>query len=119
MVLTNRFAAPVREFLAAAATFAADGSRGLFVSARWSTARSPRHGARCTARLLDVGPHILDLVDAAVGEVVAVERSVHPSRRLAQLLVTHDNGARSVITIDSSTVGESRTEVELFGAAAG
>ncbi len=118
VVLTNRFAAPVREFLAAAHDFTADGGRALFVSGallEGPFAASPWR--RAYGALLDVGPHILDLVDAALGPLVAVERALHPSQRLVHLVGTHDSGARSAVTIDCSTLGDSRTEVELFGAA--
>jgi predicted dehydrogenase len=118
VVLTNRFAEPVREFLAAARDFDADGGRAMFVSSAFVEgpfSQSPwrqSYGA-----LLDVGPHVLDLVDAALGPIVDVQRAVDPAARCAQLLCTHDGGRVSAVTIDCTTSGESRTEVELFGRA--
>lgn len=116
VVLTNRFAAPVRSFLGAARGFDADGGRAMFVSSAFLEgpfSQSPwrqSHGA-----LLDVGPHVLDLVDAALGPLVDVHRAVEPSARCAQLLCTHESGAVSTVTIDCATRGDSRTEIELFG----
>jgi predicted dehydrogenase len=116
VVLTNRFAEPVRAFLDAARSFAADGGRATFVSSAFVEgpfAQSPwrqAHGA-----LLDVGPHVVDLVDAALGPIVAVERAVDRSARCAQLLCTHEGGAVSTVLVDCATRGESRTDVELFG----
>ncbi|MBI2684168.1 MAG: Gfo/Idh/MocA family oxidoreductase [Actinobacteria bacterium] len=118
VVLTNRFAAPVREFLRDAATFEADGARALFVSGAFldgpfaSSSWRKEHGG-----LLDVGPHIVDLVDAALGRIVRMQRAGEPSGRLVQLLCTHDGGAVSAVTIDCTTAGEGRTEIELFGPA--
>jgi predicted dehydrogenase len=118
VVLTNRFAAPVRDFLRSARSFDADGGRAMFVSSAFLEgpfAQSPwrrAHGAR-----LDVGPHVLDLVDAALGPLVAVQCELDAPARCAQLLCTHEGGVASTVTIDCSTGGESRTEIELFGRA--
>ncbi len=84
MVLTYRFAPAVRAFLAAAQEFDATGGRACFLSGAFlggPFAASPwrvEHGA-----LLDVGPHILDLVDVALGPIVAM-RGARDERRLAR-----------------------------------
>lgn len=116
MVLTYRFAPAVRQFLKAAADFDALGGRACFLSGAFLSgdyASSPwrvQHGA-----LLDVGPHILDLVDAALGRVVRVQAqgNVHDWISLA---VQHETGASSDVAISCrAAITPSRTEIELFG----
>ncbi len=114
-MLTNRFSEPVREFLAAARDFDVVGARACFLSSAFlggpfaTSEWRHEYGA-----LLDVGPHIFDLVEAAVGPVAAVL-----ARRSSGDFVTvqfhHERGVSSSIDICCSTAGESRTEVELFG----
>src|SRR5690349_8188176 len=60
MLLTYRFAAPVREFLARTATFTAHGGRAAFVSGAFLAASPYGHGWRTErGAVLDVGPHLL------------------------------------------------------------
>ena len=116
MVLTYRFAPAVREFLAQAQSFDATGGRACFLSGAFlggPFAASPwrvEHGA-----LLDVGPHILDLVDAALGPIVAM-RAHGTSDGWLGILADHEGGATSEVSISCrAAITPSRTEVELFG----
>ncbi len=115
-VLTNRFAHPVRTFLAAAEQFDAFGARACFLSGAFSQgpfATSPwrkEHGA-----LLDVGPHIFDLVDAAMGPVISVHAH-GSSGELITTVLSHESGATSSVDICCTSPGTSKTELELFGA---
>jgi predicted dehydrogenase len=116
VVLTYRFAPAVREFLLAAATFPATGGRACFLSGAFlggDYARSAwrrEHGV-----LLDVGPHILDLVDAALGPAVGVHAHGDPHDWVGVLL-EHASGAVSEVSISCrAAITPSRTEVELFG----
>jgi predicted dehydrogenase len=116
MVLTYRFAPAVREFLAQAQEFDATGGRACFLSGAFlggPFAASPwrvEHGA-----LLDVGPHILDLVDAALGPIVAM-RAHGTSDAWLGILADHESGATSETSISCrAAITPSRTEVELFG----
>jgi predicted dehydrogenase len=116
MVLTYRFAPAVREFLGRAQEFDATGGRACFLSGAFlggPFAASPwrvEHGA-----LLDVGPHILDLVDAALGPIVAM-RAHGTSDRWLGILADHDSGATSETSISCRVaITPSRTEVELYG----
>jgi predicted dehydrogenase len=116
MFLTYRFAPRVRDFLLEAATFPATGGRACFLSGAFlggAYAGSPwrvDHGL-----LLDVGPHILDLVDAALGPTVAVRAHGDPHRWVG-LLLEHAGGAVSEVSISCvAAITPSRTEVELFG----
>jgi len=116
VVLTYRFASIVRDFLAAARDFPVTGARGCFLSGAFlgGPFAAPPWRAEAGA-LLDVGPHILDLIDAAAGPVVAIEGRGDPHGFMAFVL-EHENGAVSDVSL-SCRVGDerSRTEVELFG----
>jgi predicted dehydrogenase len=115
MLLTYRFADIVREFLADAATLRPHGARACFISGAFLGVAFAggwrlEHGA-----LLDVGPHILDLVDAAMGPVVAVRGQGDP-RTWVDLLLTHESGAQSAVTLScASAIEPSRTEIEVYG----
>lgn len=118
MVLTYRFAPAVRDFLVAAQDFDAAGGRACFLSGAFlggDYARSAwrvEHGV-----LLDVGPHILDLVDAALGPTVAMRGHGDPHGWVG-LLLEHESGACSDVSISCvAAITPSRTEVELFGRA--
>lgn len=115
VVLTYRFAAVVREFLAAVAAMPVTGGRacflsGAFLDGPFAGGWRAEHGA-----LLDVGPHILDLVDAAMGQVVGIDAHGDPHRWVG-LLLEHESGARSEVSISCSVaITPSRTEIEVFG----
>lgn len=115
VLLTYRFADVVREFLAAAPSFAATGGRACFLSGAFLGGAFAGGWRLEQGALLDVGPHILDLVDAALGPVVAVQASGDP-RSWIGVLLEHAGGARSEVTIScTAAIEPSRTEVELFG----
>jgi predicted dehydrogenase len=92
MFLTNRFTAEGRDFLRRVAgtepqgaqiSFVSGGSRpGEFFATPWRVAR----GA-----LLDLGPHVLDLLDATLGPVAEVSAVGDPTRMLA-LTTRHESG---------------------------
>jgi predicted dehydrogenase len=114
VVLTYRFNTPAREFLDAARDFDAYGGRGCFLSGAFlggpfATDWRLQHGC-----LLDVGPHIIDLLDAALGDVVEIEGAgdVHG---WFGVTMHHASGVTSQASLCCRTAIESRTEVELFG----
>lgn len=114
--LTWRYAAATRAFLAEVA--AADpppiGGRGTFLSGGllagpFTTPWRLRHGA-----LLDVGPHIVDLLDAALGPVVGVRAHGDPHRWVG-LLLEHEGGLASEVSLSSHTaVVPPRTGVQIY-----
>ncbi len=116
MLLTYRFARPVRDFLARTAGFAAHGGRAAFLSGSFLS-DTYGHGWRTErGSVLDVGPHILDLVDAALGPIVAVDARGHASTWIS-LVCEHAGGAVSDVAVSCGTgIMPSRTEVEVFGA---
>ena len=116
MVLTYRFAPQVRSFLEEAASFDATGGRACFLSGAFLGGDYARSAWRKESGvLLDVGPHILDLVDAALGPTVGVRAHGDPHGWVGVLL-EHESGAVSEVSISCvAAITPSRTEVELFG----
>ncbi|KAA9161111.1 Gfo/Idh/MocA family oxidoreductase [Amycolatopsis acidicola] len=101
VVLTLRYATETREWLAA---LAADGG-WTGGTARWLSgallagpySASPwRHE---DGALADVGPHIIDLLDAALGPIVEVVAAHRTPRDLWQLVFAHEGGATSTATL--------------------
>lgn len=99
MVLTNRYSPTGRAFLAAAGGFEVVGARcaslsgALLDESPFATPWRRRHGA-----LLDVGPHLFDLVEAAVGPVEELSGRGDPLRWLS-LTCRHAGGQVSEISM--------------------
>jgi predicted dehydrogenase len=115
MALTYRYAPKVREFLASAATFPATGGRACFLSGAFLGGPFAGSGWRVEhGALLDVGPHIIDLVDAALGPIVGM-RAHGDTQGWIGLLADHESGAVSEVSIScTAAITPSRTEVEIF-----
>jgi predicted dehydrogenase len=118
LVLTKRYHPITNAFLAAARARDITGARscylhGAFLGGDFATGWRLEHGA-----LLDLGPHLLDLLDSAVGPIKAI-RSTGDSRRWIELSCEHDNGAVSQASLSGSVaVPRAVTRVELFGSEA-
>lgn len=118
VVLTWRYTAAVRSFLEAVPALGAFGGRGLFVSggllgvSPFATPWRLEHGP-----LLDLGPHVIDLLDAALGRVVGVR--AHGERHgWVGLLLDHESGLTSEASLCATTpVDPHISGVELYGAA--
>jgi predicted dehydrogenase len=99
MVLTNRYSPTGRAFLAAAEGFEVVGARcaslsgALLDESPFATPWRRRHGA-----LLDVGPHLFDLVEAAVGPVEELSGRGDPLRWVS-LSCRHAGGQVSEISM--------------------
>lgn len=115
VVLTWRYAPAVREFLDAARSFEAVGGRGWFISGAflgspfatpWRLDRGP---------LLDLGPHVIDLLEAALGPVTHLQ--AHGDLRgWVGLQLTHEGGAHSDASLCATArVSPHLSGVELFG----
>ncbi len=117
VVLSWRYSAAVRAFLADADDFDAAGGRGAFISSAllggpfatpWRLERGP---------LLDLGPHVIDLLDAALGTVVAVRAHGNPNGSVG-LLLDHLGGRSSEVSLCATAAVEPHfAGVELFGPA--
>ncbi|MGW6062482.1 Gfo/Idh/MocA family protein [Streptomyces sp. NPDC055189] len=115
LVLTKRYHPQTRAFLEAAQHVEVTGARscylhGAFLGGDFATAWRMEHGA-----LLDLGPHLLDLLDTAVGPITSV-RSTGDPRRWTELTCEHENGAVSQASLSGAVqLPRARTRVELFG----
>jgi predicted dehydrogenase len=115
VVLSWRYAASVRAFVdEARAATSRLGGRGMFVSGAllggmfatpWRLERGP---------LLDLGPHVIDLLDACLGTVTRV-RAHGDLRSWVGLLLDHEGGAVSEVSL-CATCGlqPHRSGVELY-----
>jgi len=119
VVLTLRFIPAVRSFLERARGFGATGGRawmfsgahlaGPFASSPWRQER----GA-----LLDIGPHVLDLIDAALGATVEVRARAANSGGWVSLWLEHENGAVSDVSLSCrSALDPGRLGAEVYGEA--
>jgi predicted dehydrogenase len=115
VTLTNRFLAEFDEFVATSTSFSATGARGCFLSGAfldgsvYATPWRLQHGC-----LLDVGPHLLDLHEAALGEIVEVH-AAGDRHGWVSLTLEHDSGVTSQASLCCTIGADSRTELELFG----
>jgi predicted dehydrogenase len=115
VVLSWRYSDAVRAFLADAGGFRALGATGRFLGGGlvrgpfqtpWRLDRGP---------LVDLGPHVIDLLDAALGTVVGV-RATGDLRRFVGLQLDHGSGVSSSVVLSGHTpVDPSRAGVELYG----
>jgi predicted dehydrogenase len=117
LVLTKRYHPGTRAFLAAAAGFPATGARACYLHGAFLGGATATGWRLTRGALHDLGPHLLDLVDAALGPVEEV-RSTGDSRRWIELTCAHRGGAVSQLSL-SGAVGlpASRAGIELFGPA--
>lgn len=82
---------------------------GPFAASAWRA----EHGA-----LLDVGPHVIDLLDAALGPVVDVEAARRDEPDLWRFGLVHAGGSRSAVTLSLRIpVDPTEFEVTLAGRA--
>jgi predicted dehydrogenase len=116
MVLTNRYTPTGRAFLAAAEGFEVVGARcaslsgALLGESPFATPWRRRHGA-----LLDVGPHLFDLVEAAIGPVEELSGRGDPLRWVS-LTCRHAGGEVSEISMSLTLpLAETVFECALYG----
>lgn len=122
MVLTMRHAPAVRDWLAGMPPEPA--GPDTVASARWISG-SLLGGPYCTSTwraeqgaLSDVGPHVIDLLDAAVGPVVEVPWARHEEPDLWRFGLLHSGGAQSTVTMSMRVpVDPSEIEFTVFGGA--
>lgn len=113
VLLTWRFTPAVRDFLAGVPALRPIGGSGRFVCGAMLGGPfvSPwrlEHGA-----LLDVGPHLVDLLAAALGPVADVR--AHGDRRWVGLLLDHEGGAVSEASMSLFAATGDVAGVEIYG----
>ena len=116
MVLTWRYAPAVRALLEAVAGTDPIGGRGWFLTGGllgglfatpWRLDQGP---------LLDLGPHVIDLLEAALGPVVGIRAHGDPHRWVG-LLLDHEGGATSEASLTAYSRHEpARAGVEVHSA---
>ncbi|GAA3934821.1 Gfo/Idh/MocA family protein [Actinoplanes auranticolor] len=117
LVLTKRYHHATRAFLAAAATFDTAGARarylhGAFLGGAMATGWRLARGA-----LYDLGPHLLDLADAALGPIEEL-RACGDSRRWIELTCVHRGGTVSQLSLSGAVgLSSSQAGIELYGPA--
>ncbi|WP_419992600.1 Gfo/Idh/MocA family protein [Streptomyces boninensis] len=115
LVLTKRYHPTTRDFLSRAARMDVTGARscylhGAFLGGDQATAWRLEHGA-----LLDLGPHLIDLLDLAVGPIASVRATGDP-RRWVELTCEHESGAVSQASLSGAVrLARSKTRIELYG----
>ena len=117
VIFTNRYFDSTREFMAQARAFDSYGGRaaffgdgcvpGTYFATPWRIAEGG---------LLDLGPHVLDSLDAALGTIVSVKASGDP-QRLVLLECEHDNGRISQAALSATTQQAGGLIVEVHGLA--
>lgn len=116
VLLSWRYTSAARDFLAGVPALRPIGAAGRFLSGAMLGGPfvSPwrlEHGG-----LLDVGPHLVDLLDAALGPVVDVR--AHGDRRWTGLLLDHEGGAVSEASLSLFSRTDDVAGVEVYGEAA-
>jgi predicted dehydrogenase len=116
VALSWRYADAVKKFVAAAGDFAPAGGRGWFVSGALLGGPFATPWRLAEGALPDLGPHLLDLMDATLGPVTAI-RAHGDSLRWVGLLLEHQSGAVSEASMSASVpIQTGRSGVELYGA---
>jgi len=117
MVLTWRYLPEIRSLLEAVARTTPIGGRGWFLSGGFlggvfATPWRIEHGP-----LFDLGPHVIDLLDAALGIVVGIR--AHGDRHgWVGLLLEHECGAVSEVSLTgTSPIEPARAGVEIHTSA--
>ncbi len=115
VILTNRYFDSMRSFLDDAraldsyggrASFFGDGCvAGTYFATPWRIAEGG---------LLDLGPHVLDGLDAALGRIVAIEAHGDP-HRLVLLECEHENGGVSQAALSANSNQPDGLKVEAYG----
>lgn len=120
-MFTLRFHPPVREFLAG---FTGSADVSTSGSARWLSGAllgGPYAGSTWRAErgaLLDIGPHLVDLLDAALGEVVGVDFAHRGEPDLWRFGLRHAGGATSTYVLSlAMPVDPTEMEVTAYGSA--
>jgi predicted dehydrogenase len=105
----------VRAFLDQAASFDAYGGRGTFLAAGLLAGPFRTPWRLAAGPLLDLGPHVVDLMDAALGPVVGVRANGRLDRWVV-LELEHEGGAVSESALCSHTaLPRARCGAALYG----
>jgi predicted dehydrogenase len=116
LMLSYRFSEHVREFLAGALGFAMTAARATFLGGGFLPGSPFAFGWRLErGALLDLGPHVIDLLMAAVGPVVRIRAAGDPLA-VCSLALEHESGVTSQALL-SGAVGldPAKVTLDLYG----
>ncbi|TYK44629.1 Gfo/Idh/MocA family protein [Actinomadura decatromicini] len=115
MVFTLRYSAAARAFLARARDLDPFGGYGSFVSSTLGGGPFATPWRLEKGALLDLGPHIVDLLDAALGRVAGVRAHGDPLGWVG-LTLEHESGAVSQASVSMAGAGDlPPAHVEVYG----
>jgi predicted dehydrogenase len=116
VAFTWRYTEPVRRFLQEQApNMDTLGGRGQIVRARPDQRRETNPWRRERGLLFDLGPHVTEFLDAALGPIVDVDAFADPNGSVS-LKMEHQVGRSSESTLAYSTaIDHDRAEFEFFG----
>jgi predicted dehydrogenase len=115
VMLTNRFDPRLDGFVSEAARIEPVGGRACFISGAFLGGPFA-HGWRLErGAVLDIGPHVLDLLEAGLGEIVAVRADGDP-RGWVSVNCTHASGATSSASMCCTAAIDGRTEIDVYSA---
>jgi predicted dehydrogenase len=114
VMLTYRFDPGLPAFLAEAARVDPIGGRACFISGAFLGGPFA-HGWRLErGAVLDIGPHVLDMIEAAMGAIVAVQAVGDPFGWVS-VSCTHASGATSSVSMCcNAATATGRTEIEVY-----
>jgi predicted dehydrogenase len=115
MVLIMRYSAPVRSFLAEAAELGPIGGQATWVSGAQLNPSPRPSWRRERGALLDVGPHVIDLLQAALGPIGRL-RARGEAAGFTALVMDHDASAVSTAALCARVPGlPARVRFDVFG----
>lgn len=94
-----------------------EGGSGLWISSGFAGAPWWTPWRREYGGLWDVGPHVLSRLTAAVGPVTAVAGAMRGPRDLVHVLVEHENGAASTMSVALDSQGTDLQRLTVWGSA--
>ncbi|WP_214416666.1 Gfo/Idh/MocA family protein [Sphaerisporangium fuscum] len=113
MVLTFRYSAATKAFLERVRGIEPFGGYAMNVSGALHTIDSPWRQER--GAVLDVGPHMIDMLDAALGRVTGIRAHGHPLGWVG-LLLEHETGAVSEASLSmAARLERGSSHVAVFG----
>jgi predicted dehydrogenase len=115
-MLTNRFDPRLDDFVAEAARIGPVGGRGCFISGAFLGGPFARGWRLERGAVLDIGPHLLDLLEAGLGEIVGVQATGDPLGWVS-VNCSHASGATSSASMCCAAATGGRTEIEVYSAA--
>ncbi|GIE30419.1 hypothetical protein Ait01nite_034640 [Actinoplanes italicus] len=117
LVLTKRYHPATRAFLAAARDFDAIGARSRYLHGAFLDGAMATGWRLTSGAMYDLGPHLLDLADAALGPIEHVH-ATGDSRRWIELTCRHHSGAVSQMSLSGAVgLAASHAGIELYGPA--